>query len=226
MHRQALNQAARVIVLGDDMRERIVSKGIAPEKVVVVRDGATVPVRHAGPAGSCCGRNTLWISFRSFARREFGLLRSLGHVAQSCPDSSQRRYRPRVCRRRGKPRLDKRSCEWNTEHPLFAVSASRAGAARHDGRRFARDHGTPWTRRRCCAEQALFDLSRRTPRARRSAREKRCGAHRRRIGLRFGSRSRRSAWPWRKRFASFEAILRGSRPWRYGRRRWPIVMLE
>lgn len=42
MHRQALNQAARVIVLGDDMRERIVSKGIAPEKVVVVRDGATV----------------------------------------------------------------------------------------------------------------------------------------------------------------------------------------
>lgn len=42
MHRRALNQAARVIVLGDDMRERIVSKGIAPEKVVVVRDGATV----------------------------------------------------------------------------------------------------------------------------------------------------------------------------------------
>jgi colanic acid biosynthesis glycosyl transferase WcaI len=42
IHRQALNQAARVIVLGDDMRERIVSKGIAPEKVVVVRDGATV----------------------------------------------------------------------------------------------------------------------------------------------------------------------------------------
>jgi glycosyltransferase involved in cell wall biosynthesis len=43
MHRSALNQAARVIVLGDDMRERIVSKGVAPEKVVVVRDGASFP---------------------------------------------------------------------------------------------------------------------------------------------------------------------------------------
>jgi colanic acid biosynthesis glycosyl transferase WcaI len=41
MHRRALKQAARVIVLGDDMRDRILSKGIAPEKVVVIRDGAT-----------------------------------------------------------------------------------------------------------------------------------------------------------------------------------------
>jgi len=41
MHRRALNQAARVIVLGDDMRDRIVSKGIAPDKVVVVRDGTS-----------------------------------------------------------------------------------------------------------------------------------------------------------------------------------------
>src|SRR5580704_762988 len=43
MHRSALNQAARVIVLGDDMRDRILAKGIAPERVVVVRDGATAP---------------------------------------------------------------------------------------------------------------------------------------------------------------------------------------
>ena len=41
MHRRALKQAARVIVLGDDMRERILSKGVAAERVVVVRDGAT-----------------------------------------------------------------------------------------------------------------------------------------------------------------------------------------
>lgn len=41
MHRWALRQAARVIVLGDDMRDRIVSKGVAPERVVVVRDGAS-----------------------------------------------------------------------------------------------------------------------------------------------------------------------------------------
>jgi glycosyltransferase involved in cell wall biosynthesis len=42
MHRSALKQAARVIVLGDDMRERILSKGVRPENVVVVRDGATI----------------------------------------------------------------------------------------------------------------------------------------------------------------------------------------
>jgi glycosyltransferase involved in cell wall biosynthesis len=43
MHRRALRQAARVIVLGDDMRDRIVAKGISPERVVVVRDGTSIP---------------------------------------------------------------------------------------------------------------------------------------------------------------------------------------
>ena len=43
MHRKALKRAARVIVLGDDMRDRILAKGVAPERVVVVRDGATFP---------------------------------------------------------------------------------------------------------------------------------------------------------------------------------------
>jgi glycosyltransferase involved in cell wall biosynthesis len=42
MHRSALKQAVRVIVLGDDMRDRILSKGINPENVVVVRDGAAI----------------------------------------------------------------------------------------------------------------------------------------------------------------------------------------
>ncbi|MGH9747228.1 MAG: glycosyltransferase family 4 protein [Candidatus Acidiferrales bacterium] len=41
MHRRALRQAARVIVLGDDMRDRILAKGAAPDRVVVVRDGAS-----------------------------------------------------------------------------------------------------------------------------------------------------------------------------------------
>jgi glycosyltransferase involved in cell wall biosynthesis len=41
MHRRALREAARVIVLGNDMRERILSKGVAPERVAVVRDGAS-----------------------------------------------------------------------------------------------------------------------------------------------------------------------------------------
>ena len=41
LHRRALKQAARVIVLGDDMRERILAKGVVAERVVVVRDGTT-----------------------------------------------------------------------------------------------------------------------------------------------------------------------------------------
>jgi putative colanic acid biosynthesis glycosyltransferase WcaI len=43
MHRRALHQAARVIVLGDDMRDRIISKGVSPDRVVVVRDGTSFP---------------------------------------------------------------------------------------------------------------------------------------------------------------------------------------
>jgi glycosyltransferase involved in cell wall biosynthesis len=41
MHRRALREAARVIVLGDDMRDRILAKGVSPERVVIVRDGSS-----------------------------------------------------------------------------------------------------------------------------------------------------------------------------------------
>ncbi|HTU34317.1 MAG TPA: glycosyltransferase family 4 protein [Candidatus Acidoferrum sp.] len=40
LHRRALRQATRIIVLGDDMRDRIVAKGVAPDRVRVVRDGS------------------------------------------------------------------------------------------------------------------------------------------------------------------------------------------
>ena len=43
MHRWALRRAARVIVLGEDMRDRIVAKGVDPARVVVSRDGIVVP---------------------------------------------------------------------------------------------------------------------------------------------------------------------------------------
>ena len=43
MHRRALRQAACVVVLGDDMRDRIIAKGVAPERVVIVRDGSSFP---------------------------------------------------------------------------------------------------------------------------------------------------------------------------------------
>jgi colanic acid biosynthesis glycosyl transferase WcaI len=48
LHRWALRRARRVIVLGDDTRERIIAKGIDPARVVVVRDGA----RPAPPVDS------------------------------------------------------------------------------------------------------------------------------------------------------------------------------
>jgi glycosyltransferase involved in cell wall biosynthesis len=49
LHRRALRQAARVIVLGDDMRNRILSKGVAPGHVVVVRDGAAIAASMPEP---------------------------------------------------------------------------------------------------------------------------------------------------------------------------------
>jgi glycosyltransferase involved in cell wall biosynthesis len=40
LHRWALRRAKRVIVLGEDMRERIIAKGVDAKRVAVVRDGA------------------------------------------------------------------------------------------------------------------------------------------------------------------------------------------
>ena len=47
LHRWALRHVTRVIVLGEDMRARIVNKGVAPERVAVVRDGAEIPAKRA-----------------------------------------------------------------------------------------------------------------------------------------------------------------------------------
>lgn len=52
LHRAALRQAKRVIVLGEDMRDRIVSTGVAPERVVVIRDGADMPAVLADRRGA------------------------------------------------------------------------------------------------------------------------------------------------------------------------------
>jgi glycosyltransferase involved in cell wall biosynthesis len=43
LHRWALRSAARVIVLGDDMRDRIIAKGVDAARVVVSRDGISIP---------------------------------------------------------------------------------------------------------------------------------------------------------------------------------------
>ncbi len=42
-HRRALRHATRVIVLGEDMRERILDKGIDPERIAIVRDAVPFP---------------------------------------------------------------------------------------------------------------------------------------------------------------------------------------
>ena len=43
LHRRVLRKAARVIVLGEDMRERIAAKGVDPARIVVVRDAVPFP---------------------------------------------------------------------------------------------------------------------------------------------------------------------------------------
>jgi colanic acid biosynthesis glycosyl transferase WcaI len=47
LHRWSLRRAARVIVLGNDMRARIILKGVSPERVAVVRDGTDILERGA-----------------------------------------------------------------------------------------------------------------------------------------------------------------------------------
>ncbi len=51
LHRMALRQAARVIVLGEDMRERVVAKGVDAHRTTVVRDGIppSLPEQEPSP---------------------------------------------------------------------------------------------------------------------------------------------------------------------------------
>lgn len=44
LHRWALRRATNVVVIGEDMRNRIVAKGVDPAHIVVVRAGAEIPV--------------------------------------------------------------------------------------------------------------------------------------------------------------------------------------
>jgi len=50
MHRWALRRAACVVVLGDDMKNRILAKGIAAEKLEIVRDGTEIAAESAPAA--------------------------------------------------------------------------------------------------------------------------------------------------------------------------------
>ncbi len=98
LHRWALRRATRVIVLGEDMRARIVAKGVDPARVLIVRDGTEIlppnsplPVPdpevvrairgsfsfvlvHAGNLGFYGAWNTLVTAARSLANEGVGLV--------------------------------------------------------------------------------------------------------------------------------------------------------
>ena len=92
MHRRALRQAARVIVLGDDMRDRILSKGVDPSAsswcatahrspqrcrstsdpvVQEIRCGFPFVVLHAGNLGFYGAWETLLKAARTPAQRKY-----------------------------------------------------------------------------------------------------------------------------------------------------------
>jgi colanic acid biosynthesis glycosyl transferase WcaI len=98
LHRWALRRATRVIVLGEDMRARIIAKGVEPARVLVIRDGTEIPppnpallapdpqvVRairgnfsfvlvHAGNLGFYGAWNTLVTAARNLANEGIGLV--------------------------------------------------------------------------------------------------------------------------------------------------------
>jgi len=49
LHRWALRRATRVIVLGEDMKARIAAKGVAPDRIDIVRDGVEAASGPAAP---------------------------------------------------------------------------------------------------------------------------------------------------------------------------------
>ncbi len=98
LHRWALRRATRVIVLGDDMRARIIAKRVEPARVLVVRDGTEIlpqntpfpapdpevvrairgdfsfVLLHAGNLGFYGAWNTLVTAARNLANEGVGLV--------------------------------------------------------------------------------------------------------------------------------------------------------
>src|SRR5215471_15273425 len=50
LNRWALRRATRVIVLGEDMRDRIVGKGVRQDRIAIIRDGTNIPAPDAAPS--------------------------------------------------------------------------------------------------------------------------------------------------------------------------------
>jgi colanic acid biosynthesis glycosyl transferase WcaI len=89
MHRWALRQASRVIVLGDDMRERVASKGIDPGRIVVVRDGAVLaePVSPDGhPAAAAIREGYRFVALHAGNLGFYGAWKTLVDAARQLQD--------------------------------------------------------------------------------------------------------------------------------------------
>ena len=96
LHRWALRRATTVIVLGEDMRQRIIAKGVAASRVLIVRDGAELApanppapdievirairgdfrfvLLHAGNLGFYGAWDTLLEGARQLAKENIGLV--------------------------------------------------------------------------------------------------------------------------------------------------------
>ena len=195
LHRRALKQAARVIVLGDDMRERILAKGVAPERVVVVRDGTTparAPAQMPRRDDPVVQELRQGFPFVALHAGNLGLLRRVGHAARSRENFEQRKHWLRVHRRRRQSRGAGIRRAPRAERKIRAVSTGRTTRARHDGRRRAHHHNQtrPGGRRR--AQQAVLNSRSGTSNPGSRAAGIGRSPHRRRIRLRRSGRSRRS----------------------------------
>ena len=49
LHRWTLRRARRIVVLGEDMRDRVIAKGVEPERITVVRHGSTLQEAFISP---------------------------------------------------------------------------------------------------------------------------------------------------------------------------------
>jgi len=121
LHRWALRRATRVVVLGEDMRARIVAKGVDLARVSIVRDGAEIlPLNtplpfpdpqvvrairgnfsfvlvHAGNLGFYGAWNTLVTAARSLANEGVGLVfvgngAQRAQIEEASADSSNIRF--------------------------------------------------------------------------------------------------------------------------------------
>ena len=130
-----------MIVLGDDMRDRILAKGVAPERVVVVRDGRCAP-RKCRPAAIPSSRKFV-AGFRS-SRCTPGIwdFTALGTRLLKAAEILRNENTGLVFIGDGANRaaLAARGARF-AECSFLAVSASRADSARDGRRRRAHRHG-------------------------------------------------------------------------------------